>query len=116
MRRAGLLCPKLLFFCADFPVAIGARPLGCRDPGWPHVCGFGDGPGIFGRFCSLKAALLWFRLRRPETDAPYHPDITEAFHSKRDFTRRFNQEDILSMQECIHRARLAVWKAQPEGV
>ncbi len=39
------------------------------------------------------------------------PDPTTAG----DFTRRFNQEDILSMQECINRARLAVWKVQPEG-
>ena len=39
------------------------------------------------------------------------PDPTTAG----DFTRRFKQEDILSMQECINRARLAVWKVQPEG-
>src|SRR5205085_3693044 len=26
-----------------------------------------------------------------------------------------NQEDIVSLQECINRARLAVWKVQPEG-
>ena len=39
------------------------------------------------------------------------PDPTTAG----DFTRRFNPEDILAMQECINRARLAVWKVQPEG-
>jgi hypothetical protein len=39
------------------------------------------------------------------------PDPTTAG----DFTRRFSQEDIVAMQECINRARLAVWKVQPEG-
>ena len=39
------------------------------------------------------------------------PDPTTAG----DFTRRFSQEDILSMQECFNRARLAIWKVQPEG-
>ncbi len=39
------------------------------------------------------------------------PDPTTAG----DFTRRFSQPDIVSMQECINRARLAVWKEQPEG-
>ena len=39
------------------------------------------------------------------------PDPTTAG----DFTRRFDQEDIVSLQECINRARLAVWKVQPEG-
>src|ERR1035441_10952959 len=33
-----------------------------------------------------------------------------------DFTRRFSEPDITSMQECINRGRLAVWKVQPEGV
>jgi hypothetical protein len=39
------------------------------------------------------------------------PDPTTAG----DFTRRFQPEDILTLEECIHRARLAVWKVQPEG-
>jgi hypothetical protein len=39
------------------------------------------------------------------------PDPTTAG----DFTRRFDPEDIGSLQECINRARLAVWKVQPEG-
>ena len=39
------------------------------------------------------------------------PDPTTAG----DFTRRFGQEDIGWLQECINRARLAVWKVQPEG-
>jgi hypothetical protein len=39
------------------------------------------------------------------------PDPTTAG----DFTRRFGPEDIGSLQECINRARLAVWKVQPEG-
>src|SRR5947207_12570452 len=39
------------------------------------------------------------------------PDPTTAG----DFTRRFSEEDILSLQECINRARLKVWKVQPEG-
>ena len=39
------------------------------------------------------------------------PDPTTAG----DFTRRFSQPDIIVMQECINRARLKVWKEQPEG-
>jgi DDE family transposase len=39
------------------------------------------------------------------------PDPTTAG----DFTRRFSEADILTLQECINRARLAVWKVQPEG-
>src|SRR6266568_3853566 len=39
------------------------------------------------------------------------PDPTTAG----DFTRRFSQPDIIAMQECINRARLKVWKEQPEG-
>jgi Transposase DDE domain group 1 len=39
------------------------------------------------------------------------PDPTTAG----DFTRRFGPEEIVAMQECINRARLAVWKVQPEG-
>ena len=39
------------------------------------------------------------------------PDPTTAG----DFTRRFNPEEIVALEECIHRARLAVWKVQPEG-
>jgi hypothetical protein len=39
------------------------------------------------------------------------PDPTTAG----DFTRRFSPEDIATLQECINRARLAVWKVQPEG-
>src|SRR6266571_78373 len=39
------------------------------------------------------------------------PDPTTAG----DFTRRFSQSDIIVMQECINRARLKVWKEQPEG-
>ncbi|MBI1748894.1 MAG: IS1380 family transposase [Acidobacteria bacterium] len=39
------------------------------------------------------------------------PDPTTAG----DFTRRFDAADILSLQECVNRARLAVWKVQPEG-
>lgn len=39
------------------------------------------------------------------------PDPTTAG----DFTRRFTEEDILTLQECFNRARLAVWKVQPEG-
>ena len=34
------------------------------------------------------------------------PDPTTAG----DFTRRFNQEDIVALEECINRARVAVWK------
>jgi hypothetical protein len=39
------------------------------------------------------------------------PDPTTAG----DFTRRFGPEDITALQECINRARLAVWKVQPKG-
>jgi hypothetical protein len=39
------------------------------------------------------------------------PDPTTAG----DFTRRFSEGDIAVLQECIHRARLAVWKVQPAG-
>ena len=39
------------------------------------------------------------------------PDPTTAG----DFTRRFGEPDILATQECINRARLAVWKVQPAG-
>jgi hypothetical protein len=39
------------------------------------------------------------------------PDPTTAG----DFTRRFDEAAILSLQECFNRARLAVWKVQPAG-
>lgn len=39
------------------------------------------------------------------------PDPTTAG----DFTRRFAEEDIAVLQECINRARLAVWQVQPAG-
>jgi hypothetical protein len=39
------------------------------------------------------------------------PDPTTAG----DFTRRFNEPDIIALQECINRARRAVWQVQPEG-
>ncbi len=39
------------------------------------------------------------------------PDPTTAG----DFTRRFKEGDISSLQECLNRARLKVWKVQPEG-
>jgi hypothetical protein len=39
------------------------------------------------------------------------PDPTTAG----DFTRRFRVEDIVALEECVNRARLAVWKVQPEG-
>ena len=39
------------------------------------------------------------------------PDPTTAG----DFTRRFSEADILTLQECVNRSRLAVWKVQPEG-
>jgi len=39
------------------------------------------------------------------------PDPTTAG----DFTRRFSEADITSLQECLNRARLKVWKVQPEG-
>src|SRR5436190_12030922 len=39
------------------------------------------------------------------------PDPTTAG----DFTRRFQVDDIVALEECVNRARLAVWKVQPEG-
>ena len=39
------------------------------------------------------------------------PDPTTAG----DFTRRFSIGDIVALEECINRARLAVWKVQPKG-
>ena len=39
------------------------------------------------------------------------PDPTTAG----DFTRRFEPSDITNLQECYNRARLIVWKIQPEG-
>ena len=39
------------------------------------------------------------------------PDPTTAG----DFTRRFDPQDIVGLEECINRARVAVWKVQPEG-
>jgi hypothetical protein len=39
------------------------------------------------------------------------PDPTTAG----DFTRRFGEPDIVALQECINRARVAVWKVQPAG-
>jgi hypothetical protein len=39
------------------------------------------------------------------------PDPTTAG----DFTRRFEQADILELQECFNRCRQAVWKVQPKG-
>jgi hypothetical protein len=39
------------------------------------------------------------------------PDPTTAG----DFTRRFSDPDITALQECLNRARLKVWKVQPEG-
>jgi hypothetical protein len=39
------------------------------------------------------------------------PDPTTAG----DFTRRFSEGDIAVLQECINRARRAVWQVQPEG-
>ena len=39
------------------------------------------------------------------------PDPTTAG----DFTRRFSADDILTLQACINRARVAAWKVQPEG-
>ena len=44
-------------------------------------------------------------------DAQRIPDPTTAG----DFTRRFDEGDILALQESINRSRLAVWKVQPEG-
>src|SRR5437879_13348898 len=39
------------------------------------------------------------------------PDPTTAG----DFTRRVSEGDITALQECLNRARLKVWKVQPEG-
>ena len=39
------------------------------------------------------------------------PDPTTAG----DFTRRFQVDDIITLEECINRARLAVWRVQPKG-
>lgn len=39
------------------------------------------------------------------------PDPTTAG----DFTRRFDEANILELQECFNRSRLAVWKVQPKG-
>ena len=39
------------------------------------------------------------------------PDPTTAG----DFTRRFDVQDIVTMEECINRARVVAWKVQPEG-
>jgi hypothetical protein len=44
-------------------------------------------------------------------DAQRIPDPTTAG----DFTRRFDEADILQLQECFNRSRLAVWKVQPKG-
>jgi Transposase DDE domain group 1 len=44
-------------------------------------------------------------------DAQRIPDPTTAG----DFTRRFAESDILSLQECFNRARQAVWTVQPQG-
>jgi hypothetical protein len=44
-------------------------------------------------------------------DAQRIPDPTTAG----DFTRRFEEGDILTLQECINRTRQTVWKVQPEG-
>jgi len=44
-------------------------------------------------------------------DAQRIPDPTTAG----DFTRRFGVEDIVGLQECFNRARVAVWKLQPKG-
>jgi hypothetical protein len=44
-------------------------------------------------------------------DAQRIPDPTTAG----DFTRRFEEGDILTLQECFNRSRQAVWKGQPEG-
>jgi Transposase DDE domain group 1 len=39
------------------------------------------------------------------------PDPTTAG----DFTRRFEVEDIVALEECVNRARLKVWMVQPKG-
>jgi len=44
-------------------------------------------------------------------DAQRIPDPTTAG----DFTRRFKEADIVTLQECFNRSRQALWKVQPEG-
>ena len=44
-------------------------------------------------------------------DAQRIPDPTTAG----DFTRRFNEADIVALQECFNRSRQAIWKVQREG-
>jgi hypothetical protein len=44
-------------------------------------------------------------------DAQRIPDPTTAG----DFTRRFREADILTLQECFNRSRRALWKVQPKG-
>jgi hypothetical protein len=44
-------------------------------------------------------------------DAQRIPDPTTAG----DFTRRFREADIVTLQECFNRSRQALWKVQPEG-
>jgi len=44
-------------------------------------------------------------------DAQRIPDPTTAG----DFTRRFQEGDIVGLQECFNRSRQALWKVQPEG-
>jgi len=44
-------------------------------------------------------------------DAQRIPDPTTAG----DFTRRFSEADIGTLQECFNRSRQALWKVQPEG-
>ena len=44
-------------------------------------------------------------------DAQRIPDPTTAG----DFTRRFREADIVTLQECFNRARQALWKVQPNG-
>jgi len=44
-------------------------------------------------------------------DAQRIPDPTTAG----DFTRRFKEADIVTLQECLNRSRQALWKVQPEG-
>lgn len=56
------------------------------------------------------------RLRQDESylnglGAQRSPDPTTAG----DFTRRFQEHDILTLQDCINRTRQKVWKQQPRG-
>ena len=44
-------------------------------------------------------------------DAQRIPDPTTAG----DFTRRFGEAEIVTLQECFNRSRQALWKVQPEG-